>query len=45
MFFLLWMDEEAIQRHGRGSGIPRIMPVFQDVVILTDGGICKEVDV
>jgi quinol monooxygenase YgiN len=36
-------DDEAIQAHGRGSGMPRIMPVFEDVVILRDGGVCKEV--
>jgi quinol monooxygenase YgiN len=36
-------DDEAIQTHGRGSGIPKIMPFFQDVVILRDGGVCKEV--
>ena len=36
-------DDEAIQKHGRGSGIPVIMPVFQGIVILRDGGVCKEV--
>lgn len=38
-----FMDDEAVQKHGRGSGIPVIMPVFQEAVILRDGGVCKEV--